>query len=271
MKNPNYKNLLIEWLRDSGVSEVISETRNNYYLQQPQNKINQKNAETNKTQKILNLKQSNSINSSQLPKNGIKYDNLESIKSLEELLTAIKKFKGCDLRKTAKNLVFADGNAKSKVMLIGEAPGADEDRLGKPFVGQSGKLLDKMLSFISLNRSKIYITNIVPWRPPGNRQPKPDEISMYLPFVKKHIEIIAPKIIVLLGSVATKSILNVSEGITKLRGRWHDYKMKDRDRPINIIPTFHPAYLLRSPGQKEKVWEDLLKIEKKYKSIVETE
>ena len=160
MKNPNYKNLVIEWLRDSGVSEVISETRNNYYLQQLQNKINQKNAETNKTQKILNLKQSNSINSTQLPKNGIKHDNLESIKSLEELLTAIKEFKGCDLRKTAKNLVFADGNAKSKVMLIGEAPGADEDRLGKPFVGQSGKLLDKMLSFISLNRSKIYITNI---------------------------------------------------------------------------------------------------------------
>ena len=111
MKNPNYKNLLIEWLRDSGVSEVISETRNNYYLQQLQNKINQKNTETNKTQKILNLKQSNSINSTQLPKNRIKHDNLESIKSLEELLTAIKEFEGCDLRKTAKNLGFADGNA----------------------------------------------------------------------------------------------------------------------------------------------------------------
>jgi DNA polymerase len=269
MKNPKYKNLLIEWFHDSGVSEITLETRNDYYSQRSQNQSTQKSNEINKTQKFPNLKESERVNESQTPKEEIENNDVKSIKNLTGLLKAIKEFKGCDLRETAKNLVFGDGNSKSKIMLIGEAPGADEDRLGKPFVGQSGKLLDKMLGFINLDRSKIYITNIVPWRPPGNRQPSKEEIDLYLPFVRKHIEIIEPKIIILLGSVSAKSILNVSDGITKLRGKWYDYKINNKKIVANVIPTFHPAYLLRSPGQKEKVWEDLRKIQQKCKNIIE--
>ena len=152
-------------------------------------------------------------------------------------------------------MVFSDGNPNSKIMLIGEAPGHDEDIQGKPFVGRSGKLLDKMLNAIELSRDKVYIANIIPWRPPNNRRPTDNEINMCLPMIKKHIEIINPSAILLLGSTATYALIKNSEGITKIRGKWVDIEINGKKYPM--LPTFHPAFLLRQPAQKKFSWEDL--------------
>ena len=152
-------------------------------------------------------------------------------------------------------MVFSDGNPESKIMLIGEAPGHDEDLQAKPFVGRSGKLLDKMLEAINLSRDKVYIANIVPWRPPSNRKPTEDEIEICLPFIKKHIELIKPKALMLLGSTATYALFKNKEGISKIRGKWKDLEINKLIIPT--MPTFHPAFLLRQPGQKKYVWTDL--------------
>lgn len=180
--------------------------------------------------------------------------------SLDDLRAAVAGFEGCPLKATAMNLVFGDGNPGARLMLIGEAPGADEDRQGKPFVGVSGKLLDRMLAAIGIDRTTAYITNVLPWRPPGNRPPTSDEIASCLPFVERHIELVDPAILVLVGAIAAKSLLGRSEGITRLRGRWFDYSSIGLAHPIPAIATFHPAYLLRSPGQKRLAWHDLLAI-----------
>lgn len=161
------------------------------------------------------------------------------------------------LRDTAANLVFADGAPESGLMMIGEAPGADEDRLGRPFVGVSGRLLDRMLGSIGLNRaSDFYLTNILPWRPPGNRTPTDGEITLFLPFLLRHIALVRPRHIVLLGGTPAKSLLRVKEGITRLRGRWHS--LPTPDGPLPALPTLHPAYLLRTPAAKREAWMDLL-------------
>lgn len=185
-------------------------------------------------------------------------------RTLEELQAAIAAFEGCTLKRTAKNTVFADGNPASRVMVIGEAPGADEDRLGKPFVGVSGQLLDRMLGFIQLKReTDFYITNILPWRPPGNRTPTSGEIATCLPFIERHIALVNPKMIILAGGVAAKTIFQTSEGIMKLRGRWFDYRPAVLDASVPTMAIFHPAYLLRSPAQKREAWRDLLAIRRK--------
>jgi DNA polymerase len=180
--------------------------------------------------------------------------------SLETLRAAIEAFEACALKQTAKNTVFADGNPQAAVMIVGEAPGADEDRIGRPFVGISGQLLDKMLAAIGLDRSSFYITNILPWRPPGNRSPTASEIATCMPFVERHITLIKPKILILAGGVSAKALLNTSEGIMRLRGRWFDYRPDASTPPIAAMPTFHPAYLLRAPAQKREAWRDLLAI-----------
>ena len=182
--------------------------------------------------------------------------------TLDDLRQAILAFDGCDLKMTATNTVFCDGNPKAKVMVIGEAPGADEDRQGRPFVGLSGQLLDKALSSIGLTRNEnVYISNIIPWRPPGNRTPTPHEVALCEPFIKRHIELLAPEILILVGGVPTKSILNTNEGITRLRGKWHTYHPEGSAKPMKAMATYHPAYLLRSPGQKAFVWKDLMMVE----------
>ena len=177
--------------------------------------------------------------------------------SLDDLRAILDRFEGCALRATAKQLVFADGNPHSRLMFVGEAPGAEEDRQGLPFVGRSGQLLDRMLKAIGLERSDVYIANIVPWRPPGNRTPTPGEIGACLPFVERHIELIDPAVIVLVGGIAAKTMLARTEGITKLRGQWHTYETPRMSHPVPIIAIFHPAYLLRSPGQKREAWRVL--------------
>jgi DNA polymerase len=176
-------------------------------------------------------------------------------------------FEGCPLKHTAKNLVFGDGDPDANVMFIGEAPGADEDREGRPFVGVSGQLLDRMMASIGLDRESAYITNILPWRPPGNREPTPAEVAACLPFIKRHIELVAPKVLVLIGGTSAKTLLGRKEGIMRLRGRWLSYQPSESAEPIPSLATFHPAFLLRSPGQKANAWHDLLMISQKLKNI----
>ncbi len=180
--------------------------------------------------------------------------------TLEELHHILEGFEGCPLRFTAKNLCFADGNPEARVMFIGEAPGADEDIQGKPFVGRAGKLLDKMLAAIGLDRSSAYITNVVYWRPPGNRTPTPQETQVCRPFIERQIELADPDILVFLGGAAAKEMLKRSEGILKMRGKWFDFDTGKRT--VKAIATLHPAYLLRQPGQKRLAWRDFLAIKK---------
>ncbi|TDG27138.1 uracil-DNA glycosylase, partial [Paracraurococcus ruber] len=178
--------------------------------------------------------------------------------SLPALRDAMAAFDGSPLRETATNLVFADGVAESGLMLIGEAPGGDEDRLGKPFVGVSGQLLDRMLASIGLHRERdFYITNILPFRPPGNRTPTDAEVALFLPFLLRHIELARPRQLVLLGGSAAKGLLRSKEGITRLRGRWHQVTINE-DQSLPALATLHPAYLLRNPAAKRDAWVDLL-------------
>lgn len=237
---------LLKLYRESGVNELISAS--------PQNRtIPSKRHETKKMKKL------DSLNSSSV----LEGSNLDDINTLKELKEKMSLFKGCDLYKNATNMVFADGNPKSKIMLIGEAPGHDEDLQAKPFVGRSGKLLDKMLEAINLSRQKVYIANIIPWRPPANRRPSEQEINSCLPFILRHIEIVKPKALMLLGSTATFALLKNKEGISKIRGKWVDLKINKIIIPT--IPTFHPAFLLRQPGQKKHVWTDLKSLRDKLK------
>ena len=187
--------------------------------------------------------------------------------SLDELRAALAGFDECPLKATATNLVFGDGNPEAPIVLIGEAPGADEDRIGRPFVGRAGKLLDRMLAAIGRDRTSAYITNILFWRPPGNRQPTAGEIAACLPFVERHIELLAPEVLVFLGGTAAKTLLARNEGIMRLRGKWFDYSTPGLSRPVPAMATFHPAYLLRSPGQKRAAWQDLLAIKAKLDSL----
>jgi DNA polymerase len=180
--------------------------------------------------------------------------------TLEELRAILDNFEGCALKSTATQLVFADGNPEAPLMLVGEAPGSEEDRLGLPFVGRSGKLLDRMLAAIGLDRSKVYIANIVPWRPPGNRTPTPQEATICLPFIRRQIELCDPEILVCLGGPSAQTLLGIKEGIMKARGRWLAYHTGKRE--IRAMATFHPAYLLRTPLAKRHAWRDFLAIKK---------
>lgn len=181
--------------------------------------------------------------------------------TLDELYKALLSFEGCSLKGTAIHTVFSDGVSTSKIMFVGEAPGADEDRLGKPFVGQSGQLLDKFLEAAGFSRSKnVYITNTIPWRPPGNRQPTPEENYICMPFLERHIELIQPKMIVMLGATALKTLHNPKEGIVTLRGKWMPYTTSHKGFTVDTMPIFHPAFLLRSPTQKRFFWRDILSL-----------
>ena len=186
--------------------------------------------------------------------------------SLEELKAALEAFDGCALKRTATSTVFADGVAEGGIMLIGEAPGRDEDRVGKPFVGRAGQLLDKMLASIALDRkTNAYITNVINWRPPDNRDPSPEEAAQCLPFLRRHIELANPGVIILLGAVAARHVVGISDGIMKLRGRWLEYRVGDHMVPL--MPTLHPAYLLRQPAHKELAWRDLQAVKEKMRML----
>ncbi|MDR3466144.1 MAG: uracil-DNA glycosylase, partial [Xanthobacteraceae bacterium] len=187
--------------------------------------------------------------------------------TLDELAAGLAAFEGCALKFTATRLVFADGNPAARIMFVGEAPGRDEDIEGRPFVGRSGKLLDLMMAAIGLDRGSVYIANVIPWRPPGNRTPTPQETQICLPFIQRQIELVNPDILVTLGNPSTQTLLNTRDGIMKTRGRWIDYDTGTRK--IRAMPTFHPAYLLRSPAYKRLAWQDLRAIRKALAEVTE--
>jgi DNA polymerase len=196
---------------------------------------------------------------------GAATDLAAACNTLDELRSALDGFHGLELRKLATRTVFADGNPASRVMLIGEAPGREEDRMGLPFVGRAGKLLDAMLRAIGRDRSSAYITNVLPWRPPENRNPEATEVAQCIPFLRRHIELVAPGIMILLGAVSIRHVLGLNEGIMKYRGRWLEYRIGETMVPV--MPTLHPAYLLRQPAHKRLAWRDLQAIENRINEL----
>lgn len=191
-------------------------------------------------------------------KSGAAQESAASCHTLDELRAALEAFDGCALKTGASRLVFADGTPGAEIMFIGEAPGREEDRQGKPFVGRSGQLLDRMLAGLGLTRADVYISNIVPWRPPMNRKPELSEIEICVPFLLRHIELAAPKVIVTLGGTATNHLVGESGGILSLRGRW--FELQAGGLRLPVMPTLHPAYLLRTPAQKRRAWQDFLTV-----------
>jgi len=198
--------------------------------------------------------------------------------SLDALKQAIKEFGGISLKKTATNLVFADGNPNAKIMVIGDAPATEEDRAGAPFLGDSGVLLDKILASIGLDRgsddikSAVYLSNVINWRPPGNRTPAPSEIEVSLPFIERHIQLVQPELLVLCGGIPAKTLLGSGDSISRLRKTWHDYtpqtpELASGAKPIPAIVTYHPEYLLKTPAQKRAVWHDMLALNAKRKEL----
>ena len=188
-----------------------------------------------------------------------------SARTLDELQAILGNYDGCGLKLRATQLVFADGNPEADIMLIGEAPGAEEDRQGKPFVGKSGQLLDRMLDAIGLDRTKVYIANTVPWRPPGNRTPSPEEMALCLPFLHRQVELVSPKVVMTLGGPAMQTIFDTTSGIIKMRGKWSTVSIGTHQ--VEAIPTLHPAYLLRNPAAKQQAWQDLLSLKLKIEGL----
>ena len=239
---------LLRWYIDAGVDETISEN--------PVNRFKAKDAPTPTPAPA----------SAPVSANGeiaTAVHLAQAAETVDELRRALETFDGCALKKTATNLVFTDGNPEARILFIGEGPGAEEDRQGLPFVGPSGKLLDAMLASVGLDRTAVLISNIVFWRPPGNRTPTPQETAVCMPFVERLIELVDPKILVALGGPAAKSLLAETEGVGRLRGKWFSYSTPGLARPIKATALYHPAYLLRSPGQKRVTWMDWLDIKRK--------
>lgn len=249
----------LEWQAEMGVTEVMSDTPINRY-DMPKAAPKPKAAEKSATA---------------VPTPPAKDDPVVVAKAmaakardLGELQQALAAYDHCELHKGARNLVFSDGNPKARVMIIGEAPGREEDRIGKPFVGRAGQLLDKMLAAIGLARegedreTGVYITNILPWRPPQNRDPKPDEIAMMMPFVERHVALAAPDVLICMGNISCQAVLG-KRGITKLRGQW------DQAFDLPVMPMLHPAYLLRQPQAKAQAWKDLLALKAKLRGMAD--
>lgn len=251
---------LLEWQIEMGACEAIGEAPVDRYAVEPpapKPAVPQKSAKPVMPQKIEEPKFDHVALAKQMAAGASDLDGLRA---------AMGAFEGCELKKGARNLVFADGNPAARVMIIGEAPGRDEDREGKPFVGRAGQLLDRMFDAIGmgraapLSRDAVYITNVLPWRPPQNRDPNPDEVAMLMPFVQRHVELIAPEVLVLMGNHACQAVLG-KRGITRLRGNWDEAL----GRPV--MPMFHPAFLLRNPAAKREAWADLLALQAKLRDL----
>jgi len=249
---------LIAWYAEMGVTEMLDETPHDHFAESAQA------AEAAATQAAARRNPLRAVPAARViaadataPDEAMQSARLLAgqAKTLDELKEALASFEGCALKATAKNLVFADGNPEGRVMFVGEAPGADEDRLGLPFVGRSGQLLDRMLAAIGLNRQEhVYIANLLPWRPPGNRTPTPQEVAICLPFIQRQIELANPDILVCIGGPSAQGLLGFT-GILASRGKWTEYDMGTRR--IRALATLHPAYLLRQPLQKRLAWRDM--------------
>ncbi|MFP4313441.1 MAG: uracil-DNA glycosylase family protein [Alphaproteobacteria bacterium] len=282
MNNRQAEIATLQWYLDHGVDEAVLDAAVDRYAVKPSaaapgNLIENAPPEAQKPVSIVASIQNDEIAPALLGASEAKAAAVKlalAANTLEELREAIANFDGLSLKKTATNLVFGDGNPKADIMIIGEAPGADEDRTGKPFMGESGHFLDKILSAMALSRTdedsvkSVYLSNILNWRPPGNRSPAPGEIDVSLPFIEKHIQLVKPRILILCGGVAGQALLGRSESISKLRKEWHDYTPQTPElqvgiEPIPALASFHPAYLLRTPLQKKALWADMIEILKK--------
>ncbi len=269
---------LLRWHVDAGVDEAVGDAPTDHFKAEPDPAAARRESAADRT------RAPSDPSSSASPKRGANVPlSLESpaaakgsadllaneASTLAELRDAMGRFEGCSLKHTAMNLVFGDGNPDADVMFIGEAPGADEDREGLPFVGVSGRLLDRMIAAIGLDRTSAYITNILPWRPPGNRKPTTNEVTVCLPFIRRHIALVAPRVLVLVGGTSTSALLDRPEGITRLRGRWLIYRDDDSGGEFEIpcMPIYHPAYLLRQAALKRDAWRDLLAIQERLRSM----
>jgi len=247
---------MLEWMLDAGVDEAVSDAPNNYFIAPKPivfaPVISQASSPKPEASTLHHSPAASSMAARELA---------NACNSIAELEAAVRAFDGCVLKKTATKTVFADGNPNAEIMLIGEAPDASEDVQGLPFCGANGQLLDKMLAAIGLNRAEnIYLTNPIFWRPAGNRQPTPEEIAICLPFVEKHIALLAPKMLILSGGVATRALLNNDQAISRLRGKFYEYKNEYLSAPIKTALIYHPSYLLRQPQYKKQAWQDLLMI-----------
>ena len=253
---------ILRWYFESGVDETIANIPQDRY-QEYNNKV-----DLGSNENLSNLKQPSSSIITPFDENIQESEKIcKAATSVEELYRLLCDFDGFHLKKTATNLVFGDGNTKSKIVFIGDAPGAEEDRQGKPFVGQGGKLLDKMLASINLDRSTVFLSNTIFWRPPGNRTPTSQEIAQCLPFVHRLIELIEPFILVVLGGLAARSLLSETLAVGRLRGKWFNYERPSLSRPIKATVLFHPEYLINSPVHKREAWQDLLMIQEMKKKL----
>lgn len=252
----------LEWYIEAGVDEATEEVPRDYFAASlPPARLEPVNLAKAAAKTLFPVVAP--VNDSSLSAMIVQAQALANTAStLAELKAAVEEFEGCAIKKSAKNTVFADGNPGSGLMLVGEAPGADEDIKGIPFCGVSGKLLDRMLAAIGYDRTRFYITNTLFWRPPGNRQPTTDELAMCKPFVEKHIALVDPQLLVLVGGVAAKSILGTELGITRLRGKEYSYENPCNGKSYNTKVIYHPSYLLRQPINKKITWQDLLEIRK---------
>lgn len=248
---------LIAWYAEMGVTEALDETPHNHFTEpQPAQARAAPRPASVKAVPNPAVARPNAAAGTAPDEATLSARTLaREARTLDELKEALSRFEGCALKATAKNLVFCDGNPEGRVMMVGEAPGADEDRIGLPFVGRSGQLLDRMLAAIGLNRKEhVYIANLLPWRPPGNRTPTPQEVAICLPFIQRQIELADPDILVCIGGPSAQGLLGLS-GILASRGKWMDYETGTRR--IRAVATLHPAYLLRQPLQKRLAWRDL--------------
>ena len=255
---------LLRWYVDAGADEVIGEVPVDRFAAPPPSPAKLVSPSPSASAPVFAPAQT----SAQMSVMGGAHDGASAhmasqCRDLVQLRQALENFDGLALKRTAMNTVFADGNPQAQVMCIGEAPGQEEDRRGLPFVGRSGKLLDKMLASIGLDRSSVYITNVLPWRPAENRKPTAEEVATCLPFVARHVELVDPQILILFGGAAASALLARHEGINRLRGQWFDYSSPGLQHPVPVMATFHPAYLLRTPAAKREAWRDLLAVHKR--------
>lgn len=256
---------LLDWYLWAGVTETCAdlpclsvEKEETFVL--PNNKANQQSSAVKpiplEAKNILKVAPQTFPASNSARDMSLKAENLQALKEI------VENFDGCNLKNTAASTVFGDGSATARIVIIGEAPGADEDRIGRPFVGRCGKLLDKMLAAIDVKREDCFITNVLPWRPPGNRTPTDEEIAICLPFLKRQLELIKPDYMLLLGGIALKTVMDTADTISRTRGKWLEYNITS-ETTAQVLATYHPSYLLRSCAQKSKVWADLLRLKQK--------
>jgi uracil-DNA glycosylase len=268
----NKETKILEWFFTAGVDDIAGDIPLNAYQAGKKKNISETNSALKDNIPSASMKSPVSFSKETTPTADDSSflqtaQNLSAqAQTLEQLRENLQSFNGCALKKTATTTVFGTGPTNAPVMIIGEAPGADEDRQGLPFVGVSGQLLDKMLSFIGVSREKnAYISNIIPWRPPGNRKPSTLETDLCLPFILKHIELINPKVIVCVGGTSVTSLLRTEETITRVRGQWLFLQINGREIPV--LPIFHPSFLLRSPIYKKTTWQDLLELKRKLREL----